>query len=62
VELERRLGALLSAAAPQLTVIDMLPERVNGADDDDDGSGDSDDYAASDAAGSGDDDDEARGG
>ena len=56
VELERRLGALLSAAAPQVTVIDMLPERVNGADDDDgsreDGSGDSDD------AGSG--DDEAR--
>jgi hypothetical protein len=62
VELERRLGALLSAAAPQLTVIDMLPVRVNGADDDDDGSGDSDDYAASDAAGSGDDDDEVRGG
>lgn len=56
VELERRLGALLSAAAPQVTVIDMLPERVNGADDDDGsgdaGSGDSDD------AGSG--DDEAR--
>ena len=56
VELERRLGALLSAAAPQVTVIDMLPERVNGADDDDgsveEGSGDSDD------AGSG--DDEAR--
>jgi len=62
VELERRLGALLSAAAPQVTVIDMLPVRVNGADDDDDGSVDSDDYAASDAAGSGDDDDEARGG
>jgi hypothetical protein len=62
VELERRLGALLSAAAPQLTVIDMLPVRVNGADDDDDGSVDSDDYAASDAAGSGDDDDEVRGG
>ena len=59
VELERRLGALLSAAAPQLTVIDMLPERVNGADDDDDGSGDIDDDAASDAAGSG--DDEAHG-
>lgn len=56
VELERRLGALLSAAAPQVTVIDMLPERVNGTDDDDGsgeaGSGDSDD------AGSG--DDEAR--
>ena len=51
-ELERRLGALLSAAAPQVTVIDMLPMRVNGADDDDDGSVDSDD------AGSG--DDEAR--
>jgi len=62
VELERRLGALLSAAAPQVTVIDMLPERLDGADDDDDGSVDSDDYAASDAAGSGDDDDEVRGG
>ena len=52
VELERRLGALLSAAAPQVTVIDMLPERLDDADDDDDGSVDSDD------AGSG--DDEAR--
>lgn len=56
VELERRLGALLSAAAPQVTVIDMLPERLDGEDDDDGsgdaGSGDSDD------AGSG--DDEAR--
>jgi len=62
VELERRLGALLSAAAPQLTIIDMLPERVNGADDDDDGSGDSDDDAAPLAAGSGDDDSEVRGG
>jgi hypothetical protein len=62
VELERRLSALLSAAAPQLTVIDMLPVRVNGADDDDEGGGDSDDYAASGAAGSGDDDDEVRGG
>ena len=52
VELERRLGALLSAAAPQVTVIDMLPERVNGADDDDgsgeDGSGDSDDAGSGD--------------
>jgi phage terminase small subunit len=38
VELERRLGALLSAAAPQVTVIDMLPERVNDADGDDMGS------------------------
>ena len=52
VELERRLGALLSAAAPQVTVIDMLPERVNGADDDDgsgeEGSGDSDDAGSGD--------------
>jgi hypothetical protein len=62
VELERRLGALLSAAAPQLTIIDMLPERLDGADDGDDGSVDSDDDAASGAAGSGDDDDEVRGG
>lgn len=52
VELERRLGALLSAAAPQVTVIDMLPERLHDEDDDEAGSGDSDD------AGSG--DDEAR--
>ena len=52
VELERRLGALLSAAAPQVTVYDMLPERVNGADDDDgsvgEGSGDSDDAGSGD--------------
>jgi len=48
VELERRLSALLSAAAPHVTVIDMLPERVNGADDDDDGSGDSDDAGSGD--------------
>jgi hypothetical protein len=48
VELERRLGALLSAAAPQVTVIDMLPERLDGADDDDDGSGDSDDAGSGD--------------
>ena len=47
IELERRLGALLSAAAPQVTVIDMLPERVNGVDDDDEGGGDIDDGAAS---------------
>ena len=61
-ELERRLGALLSAAAPQLTIIDMLPERVNGADDDDEWGCDIDDDAASGAAGSGGDDDEvARG-
>lgn len=52
VELERRLGALLSAAAPNVTVIDMLPMRVNGADDDDDGSGE---------AGSGDSDDAGSG-
>lgn len=56
VELERRLGALLSATAPQVTVIDMLPERLDDADDDDEGGGDSDDDAASGAAGSGDDD------
>ena len=52
VELERRLSVLLSAAAPQVTVIDMLPERVNGADDDDgsveEGSGDSDDAGSGD--------------
>jgi len=36
VELERRLGALLSAAAPQVTVIDMLPERLDDAGGDDD--------------------------
>ena len=48
VELERRLGALLSAAAPQVTVIDMLPERLHDADDDDDGSGDSDDAGSGD--------------
>ena len=36
LELERRLGALLGAAASKVNVIDMLPERVNGADDDDD--------------------------
>jgi hypothetical protein len=43
VELERRLSALLSAAAPQVTVIDMLPERLDDADDDDEGSVDIDD-------------------
>lgn len=52
VELERRLGALLSAAAPQVTVIDMLPERLDGEDDDDgsvgEGSGDSDDAGSGD--------------
>ena len=48
VELERRLGALLSAAAPHVTVIDMLPERLDDADDDDDGSGDSDDAGSGD--------------
>jgi len=48
VELERRLGALLSAAAPQVTVIDMLPERLDGTDDDDDGSVDSDDAGSGD--------------
>lgn len=34
MELERRLGALLSAAAPQVNVIDMLPERLNYTEDD----------------------------
>lgn len=48
-ELERRLTLLLSASAPHVTVIDMQPERVNGADD-----GVED--AGSDPAGSGDDD------
>ncbi len=62
VELERRLGALLSATAPQVTVIDMLPVRLHDADDDDEGGGDIDDDAASGAAGSGNDDDEVRGG
>ena len=62
IELERRLGALLSAAAPQVTVIDMLPDRLDGADDDDDGSVGIDDDAASGAASSVDDDDEVRGG
>jgi hypothetical protein len=36
LELERRLGALLSATASKVNVIDMLPERVNDADDEDD--------------------------
>jgi hypothetical protein len=52
VELERRLGALLSASAPQVTVIDMLPDRLDGEDDDDgsvgEGSGDSDDAGSGD--------------
>lgn len=39
LELERRIGALLSASAPKINVIDMLPERV---DDDDDGDDDDD--------------------
>ena len=37
LDLERRIGALLSVAASQVTVIDMLPERVNDSDDGDDG-------------------------
>lgn len=37
MDLERRLGALLSAAAPKVNLIDMLPERVNDVDDHDDG-------------------------
>jgi len=58
LELERRLGALLGAAASRVNVIDMLPERVNDAVGDDDslplvaGSG---------PAGSGDDDDRVQG-
>ena len=58
VELERRLGALLGAAASRVNVIDMLPKRVNDAGGDDDsltlvaGSG---------PAGSGDDDDGVQG-
>jgi hypothetical protein len=36
LELERRLGALLGAAASKVNVIDMLPERVNDVDDGDD--------------------------
>ena len=36
LELERRLGALLGAAASRVNVIDMLPQRVNDADGDDD--------------------------
>ena len=36
LELERRLGALLGAAASKVNVIDMLPERVNDSDDGDD--------------------------
>ena len=43
VELERRLSALLSAAAPHVTVIDMLPHRLHADDDDDEGSVDIDD-------------------
>ena len=55
LELERRLGALLSVAAPRVNVIDMLPERLDGADDDDDSAG-------SGPASSGGDDDETAGG
>ena len=36
VELERRLGALLGAAASKVNVIDMLPERLDDAGGDDD--------------------------
>jgi hypothetical protein len=36
LELERRLGALLSATASKVNVIDMMPECVNDADDEDD--------------------------
>lgn len=39
VDLERRLTALLSAAAPRINVIDMVPESLNGPDDDDDSAG-----------------------
>jgi hypothetical protein len=38
VELERRLGALLGAAASKVNVIDMLPERLDDADEVDDDS------------------------
>ena len=52
LELERRLGALLSVSSARVNVIDMLPERVNGDDDEDgsgeDGSGGSDDAVAGD--------------
>ena len=58
LELERRLGALLGAAASKVNVIDMLPERVNDADDDDDSLPL---VAGSDPAGSGVDDDGVRG-
>lgn len=51
LELERRLGALLGAAASKVNVIDMLPERVNDVDE-------VDDDAGSDPAGSGSDDGE----
>lgn len=58
LELERRLGALLSVSAARVNVIDMLPERVNGADDDDDSLPL---VAGSDPAGSGVGDDGVRG-
>lgn len=58
LELERRLGALLGAAASKVNVIDMLPERVNDADDDEDSLPL---VAGSDPAGSGVDDDGVRG-
>lgn len=38
LELERRLGALLGAAASKVNVIDMLPERLDDADEVDDDS------------------------
>lgn len=43
LELERRIGALLSASAEKINVIDMLPERVNDDDVDFEGSGSDDD-------------------
>lgn len=58
LELERRLGALLGAAASKVNVIDMLPERVNDADGDDDSLPL---VAGSDPAGSGVDDGGVRG-
>ena len=43
LELERRLGVLLSAAATKVNVIDMVPERVNDDDDGDCDDGEIDD-------------------
>ena len=58
VELERRLGALLGAAASKVNVIDMLPERLDDAGGDDDSLAL---VAGCGPAGSGDDDDGVQG-